>query len=245
MNGMQHLYQNPPQPPPAYALGYGSIGYDDVAGEAEELLQDLSVSGEEIIGGGEEIIGWETSAAEDLVGVEEIIGAALPAGPVKTALQSRLQAAKVKTALARKPAPKTIAKQLPLQGSRVDVVPQVNRRHRLMVAGMGFTTVLLGAVATITIMPQRLFKPKLLSIPGSVALYFAITGVFVGQDSQLAAAGAIPCECFTETAVNAPIDWDTANIGNSITLNIQNIEPAGGAASRVFSGMIIGLGVKP
>lgn len=243
MNMQQHMYSNPPQLPPAYALGYGSIGYD-VAGEAEELLQDLSVSGEEIIGAGEEIIGWDTSAAEDLMGVEEIIGAALPPGPVKNAIQQRLASAKVKTALAKKPAAKP-ALNLPLQGTRVDVVPQVNRRHRLMVAGMGFTTVLLGAIATITILPQRLFKPKLLSIPGSTALYFAITGVFVGQDSQLAAAGAIPCECFTETAVNAPIDWDTANIGNSITLNIQNIEPVGGAPSRVFSGMIIGLGVKP
>ncbi len=240
MNAMQHLYSNPPQLPP----GYGSIGYEALGGEAEELLADLSVSGEEIIGAGEEIIGWDTTAQEDLMGVEEIIGAALPAGPVKSALTQRLQAAKLKTALAKKPAAKP-ASALPVQGTRVEVVPQVNRRHRLMVAGMGFTVVALGAVATITILPQRLFKPKLLSIPGSIALYFAITGVFVGQDSQLASAGAIPCECFSETAVNAPVDWDSANIGNSITLNIQNIEPAGGAASRIFSGMIIGLGVKP
>jgi hypothetical protein len=84
-----------------------------------------------------------------------------------------------------------------------------------------------------------------MSIPSSIALYFAITSVQVGQDSQLAAAQAIPAECFSELAVNAPIDWDTCNIGNTITIGVQNIEPAGGAVSRTFGGMLIGLGVKP
>lgn len=226
------------QYPVAPQVGYGSIG-----AEAEDLLRELSVSGEDIVGTGqEEIIGWDpySTADADMVSAEEIIGAAPMAPAARAAALAKLRAARAKSAMA-KPA----AANLPTQGSRVEVQPLVNRRHRLMVAGMGFTTVALGAVATITIAPQRLFKPKLLSIPGSIALYFAITGVFVGQDSQLAAAGAIPCECFTEQAVNAPIDWDTANIGNTITINIQNIEPAGGAASRVFSGMMVGLGVKP
>ncbi len=235
-----HFYpQLPAGYPVAPQVGYGSIG-----GEAEDLLRELSVSGEEIIGAGEEIIGWDPYATveQDLVGLEEIIGAAPMAPQARQAALAKLRAARTKNQIAKAPTP---AANLPTQGTRVDVQPLVNRRHRLMVAGMGFTTVALGAVATITIAPQRLFKPKLLSIPNSIALYFAITGVFVGQDSQLAAAGAFPCECFTETAVNAPIDWDTANIGNTITINIQNIEPAGGAVSRVFSGMIIGLGVKP
>lgn len=240
------MYGSYPQGMPQYApqVGYGSIG-----AEAEDLLRELSVSGEEIIGAGEEIIGWDpyTSPEADMVSAEEIIGAAPMAPQAKQAALAKLRAARTKTAIAKSgttTAPAAL-QNLPTMGTRVEVQPQINRRHRLMVAGMGFTTVALGAVATITIAPQRLFKPKLLSIPGSIALYFAITGVFVGQDSQLAAAGAIPCECFSETAVNAPIDWDTANIGNTITINIQNIEPVGGAASRVFSGMIIGLGVKP
>lgn len=231
--GMPQVGYDPSQ------LGYGSIG-----GEAEDLLRDLSVSGEEIIGAQEEIVGWDedyTSPHEDLMGLEEIIGA-MPTSPAARAAMRRVQLARAK--LARKPA--TAGKPaLPTMGTRVDVQPMVNRRHRLMVAGMGFTQVNQGAVATITIAPQRLFKTKLLSIPGTIALYFAITGVFVGQDSQLAAAGAIPCECFSETAVNAPVDWDTANIGNTITINIQNIEPAGGAPFRNFGGMLIGLGVKP
>ncbi len=233
-----HMAQYPVAP----QVGYGSIG-----AEAEDLLRELSVSGEEIIGAGEEIIGWDpySTAEQDLVGLEEILGAAPMNPQARQAALAKLRAARTKNAIAKAGTTTSPAANLPTMGSRVEVQPLVNRRHRLMVAGMGFTTVLLGAVATITIAPQRLFKPKLLSIPGSIALYFAITGVFVGQDSQLAAAGAIPCECFTETAVNAPIDWDTANIGNTITINIQNIEPAGGAASRVFSGMIIGLGVKP
>jgi hypothetical protein len=226
-----------------HRLGYGSIG-----GEAEDLLRELSVSGEEIIGQQqEEILGDEdyveySHPQTDLVAAEEIIGA-MPTSRGKNMALQALRAARSK--IAPKTAGASRAPALPTQGTRVEVMPQVNRRHRLMIAGMGQTVVALGAPAVITIAPQRLFKPKLMSFPGSIAAFFGITAVFVGQDSQLAAAGMIPCECFTETAVNAPIDWDTANIGNTITINIQNIEPAGGAASRTFMGMLIGLGVKP
>lgn len=219
-------------------LGYGSIG-----DEAEDLLRELS--GEEILGQeglGEQygVIGWDPDT--DLGASEEILGA-LPASPARNALLARTRAARQKLAAGKQAM--TAPADLPTSATRVDVVPQVNRRHRLMVAGFGFTVVNLGAAAVITIQPQRLFKPKLMSIPSSIALYFSITGVQVGQDSQLAAAQQIPAECFTELAVNAPIDWDTCNIGNTITIGIQNIEPAGGAVSRTFSGMLIGLGVKP
>ena len=233
------------------SIGYGSIGEDDeIAGEAEELLQELSVSGEEIIG--DDIIGdndygaYYTSPADDVVAAEEIIGAMPPSRGRNVSLAA-LRAARTKLATAKQPIARRPAAPLalPTQGSRVEVLPQVNRRHRLMIAGMGQTIVALGAAATITIQPQRLFKAKLMSFPGSVAAFFGITAVFVGQDSQLAAAGMIPCECFTEQAVNAPIDWDTSNIGNTITINITNIEPAGGAPNRTFMGMLIGLGVKP
>lgn len=210
---------------PGHSAMYNSIG-----GEAEDLLRELSISGQE------EIVGYDT-LGYDVVGyhvgeLEEIIGA-MPPSPMRNA--AMLKARQAKVAAAKRPA----------AGSTVEVTPQTNRRHRLMVAGLGFTTVLLGAQAIITIQPQRLFKPKLLSIPSSIAVYFRIDSVFIGQDSQLAVANPMPCECFSEVAVNAPIDWDTANIGNTITLAITNIEPAGGAVSRVFSGILIGLGIKP
>lgn len=230
------------------SLGYGSIG-----GEAEDLLQELSVQGEEIIGT-EEIIGWEgeqpyagggyypTHPHDDIGAAEEIVGT-MPPSQARNVALAAMRTAKAK--LAKPAAGQSPLAALPTQGSRVEVVPQVNRRHRLMIAGMGRQDVALGANATVTIAPQRLFKPKLMSFPGSIAAFFEITGVFVGQDSQLAAGGTIPCECFTETAVNAPIDWDTANVGNIITINVTNIEPAGGAPTRRLMGMIIGLGVKP
>src|SRR3989304_5852347 len=46
------------------SIGYGSIGdEDELAGEAEDLLQELSVSGEEIIG--DEIIGDDYVGQDD------------------------------------------------------------------------------------------------------------------------------------------------------------------------------------
>jgi hypothetical protein len=204
---------------------YGSIG-----GEAEDLLAELSVSGPE------EIVGYDT-VGYDVVGyhlgeMEEIVGA-MPPSPARNA--ALIKARQARMAAAKRP----------VAGSNVEVVPQTNRRHRLMICGFGQTVVALGAQAVITVQPQRLFKPKLLSIPSSIAVFFRIDTVFVGQDSQLAAAGGIPCECFSEVAVNAPIDWDTANVGNTMTITVTNIEPAGGAVSRTFMGMLIGLGIKP
>jgi len=228
-------------------LGYGSLG-----GEAEDLLRELSVGAQEEILGQqqEEILGADPygvlglSSAEDDIGHTEAILGALPASPARNAALLKARAARTKLASQRAAGVGT-ALALPTSATKVDVIPQVNRRHRLMVCGLGLTVVPIGTGATITIQPQRLFKPKVLSIPSSIALYFSITSVQVGQDSQLANAQAIPAECFTELAVNSPIDWDTCNIGNTITIQINNIEPAGGAASRTFMGMLVGLGVKP
>ncbi len=197
-------------------VGYGAIG-----GEADDMLRELTgVSGEEIIG------------------LEEIIGAMPPTRARNLAL-ARLQQAKRNAQARRGGAPAR-----PAAGSTVEVVQVKNRRHRLLIAGVGPTAAIASlATLAVQIQPQRTFKPKLLSVPSSIALFFALDDVKVGQDSQFATSNQVPCECFSEVAVNAEIDWDTANIGNTITLLVVNIDTT--APTRIFRALIKGLAVKP
>ena len=203
-------------------VGDETVGYGAIGGEAEDMLRELSgVSGEEIIG------------------LEEIIGA-MPPTRARNAALAKLAQAKANAA-ARRPG---AAPALPTAGTRVDIVPIQNRRHRLLIAGVGPTAAIASlATLAVQIQPQRTFKPKLLSVPSSIALYFALDDVKVGQDSQFATSNQVPCECFSEVAVNAEIDWDTANIGNTITLLVVNIDTT--APSRIFRALIKGLAVKP
>lgn len=83
-----------------------------------------------------------------------------------------------------------------------------------------------GAAATIISRPQRDFKVKRLGVSSDVAFFFDITDQKVGQDSQNVASGVIPASMFTEDAVSMFQDWDTANVGNEITIFVTNIDVA-------------------
>jgi hypothetical protein len=94
-----------------------------------------------------------------------------------------------------------------------------------------------GAPAQIISRPQRDFKSKRLVCSSDIAFFFDITDFKVGQDSQNVASGTLPASMFTEDAVSVFLDWDTANVGNEITLFVQNID----VADHPFRAGIVGL----
>jgi hypothetical protein len=93
------------------------------------------------------------------------------------------------------------------------------------------------ASTTITSFPQSDFKAKRLIVSSDIAFDFDITETKVGQQSQLVSAGAMPASAFSEVAVSAYVDWDTANLGNQISLIVTNV----GAVNRSWRAAIIGL----
>lgn len=93
------------------------------------------------------------------------------------------------------------------------------------------------AAATVTSFPQSDFKAKRLIVSSDIAFDFDITDAKVGQQSQQVASGNMPASAFSEVAVSAYVDWDTANLGNQITLFVTNV----GAVNRSFRAAIIGL----
>ena len=76
----------------------------------------------------------------------------------------------------------------------------------------------------IEVKPQVLFRGERLAVPNSLVLNFNISDVKVGKDSQLAAPGDMPAECFSNISVGVRMQLDTAEPGITITLFPKNTD---------------------
>jgi hypothetical protein len=124
----------------------------------------------------------------------------------------------------------------PRSGLHAQVVNRAPDRLRRMTIGFGTTAVTTGQSVTISITPQETFRPERMIIPSSIAADYSITDIKVGQRSQLVASGAIPAMVYSEVSVDSYVHWDTANVGNTISLTITN----NGAGTTNFVGALHG-----
>lgn len=122
----------------------------------------------------------------------------------------------------------------------VSVRTRKQSRRRRWLIPIPTTTLAASASAEVTIQPQRLVKPKRIIIPSSIADDFDFTDIKVGQQSQFVAGGEVPAACLVETSVDAYVDFDTANIGNLISLEVTNTDAG---APHDFKGCILGTAV--
>mgnify|MGYP001237919428 CR=1 FL=1 len=74
--------------------------------------------------------------------------------------------------------------------------------------------------------PQVLFRGERLAVPNSIVLNFEVADIKVGKDSQLAAPGNMPAECFSNVSVGVRMQLDTAEPGITITLFMENTDTA-------------------
>lgn len=185
---------------------YGSVG-----ASPEDVLDMLAVSGAyDIVGG---------------AGNSEIIGAAAR-DPRAGAAAQRASAVKAMQA-ARAMDPRAIAvRQQALSKRRrfpLGFVPT-------SVAGGGATT------ATIPAAPQNLYRPERVTIPSDIAFDFGVQDLKVGNNSQLVSGGEVPGAIFTEVSVDNEVTFDTAEVGNQITILVRNTN----AAALTFRGALMG-----
>lgn len=89
------------------------------------------------------------------------------------------------------------------------------------------TTVAAAGTQNVTAQPQVVFRPERLVVSGAIAASFLINDFKVGKNSQLAASGAVPADAFGPNAFGVRLKCDTAQISNTLTLNVTNI--SGGA----------------
>lgn len=89
---------------------------------------------------------------------------------------------------------------------------------------LGFvpTEVDAGDAATIPAAPQNLFRPERLVIPSDIAFDFGVQDIKVGNQSQFAQSVEVPAAVFTEVSIDTNVTFDTAEVGNQISILVRN-----------------------
>jgi|SRR5262245_6940617 len=96
-------------------------------------------------------------------------------------------------------------------------------------------------VRDIELKPQRPFRPeKFRASSTHTAPFFVITAYSIGQDNQFVGPGSIPVDLFSEVALYSQIEAYTANLGNLITMTVQNIDDETRDFRAAFFGTSLG-----
>jgi|SRR5882672_2141906 len=98
----------------------------------------------------------------------------------------------------------------------------------------------LSAAFTITALPQVAFRARRLSIPNQFAANFVINSIVIGVAFQQASFTAVPATSFSETATGINLGLATCQIGQAISVAVQNIDTL---AAHDFRGTLIGVAV--
>lgn len=107
---------------------------------------------------------------------------------------------------------------------------------------LGFPTTSLATLASavITTQPQVTFRPRRLVIPSDIAGSILVNDLKVGKNSMFPSANPIPGRMFTEVGVGVDLQLDTAQISQTISLNVTNTS----GSTVVFNAGIIGDAVE-
>ena len=118
-------------------------------------------------------------------------------------------------------AKKKALKQLAMRSAGAVIKRGLDRRRRYPL-GVVPTTITSGDTETIPTTPQNLFRPERLVIPSDIAFDIGVTDVKVGNQSQFVETSEVPGSLFSEVAINTGVTFDTAEIGNQISVQIRN-----------------------
>jgi len=120
------------------------------------------------------------------------------------------------------------------------VVDRGLHRRRRYPLGFLVTSVPGGAIASIPSAPQNLFRAERVVIPSDIAFDFGVQDIKVGNQSQLVQSVEVPAAVFSEVAIDTNIGFDTAEVGNQLSLSVRNKT----ADAIVFSAAAIGTVAK-
>ena len=178
---------------------FGSIGQEDAVdillgqdNDDEALLEALAVSGDDA-----ELIAG--------AGDTEIVGAR-GRDP-----RARLKRARRKKAL----------RKLAMRGAGAVISTGLNKRRRYP---LGFvpTSIPASTSALIPSAPQNLFRPERLVIPSDIAFDIGVRDIKVGNQSQLVQSVEVPGALFSEVAIDTNVTFDTAEVGNQVSVDARN-----------------------
>lgn len=115
----------------------------------------------------------------------------------------------------------------------------LNRRRRYP---LGFvpTDILTTASELVPAAPQNLYRPERLVIPSDIAFDIGVRDIKVGNQSQLVQSVEVPGSIFSEVAIDTDVAFDTAEVGNQVSVDARNKS----GATVEFSAALIGTVAK-
>lgn len=201
--------------------GYGGVG--DVFQGVGDMLVGDQMSPEDAVlaslvsGGPVDIIG------DDIIG-DLLVGAAKAGNPraaqllarrsVPTAQQSAL------ALLRQKAEQMQLAKAI--NPNAIDYRQQSYARSGELYLPIVPLLIAGAATGLLVLDPQVPIQVHKIFVPSTTAPFFSFTDIRVGKDSQLIAAGEMPCEGFSEVSVDSNVRLDTCAVGQKIFLSIRN-----------------------
>lgn len=193
-------------------LGMSDIlGLDDMSGEDAAAILGELLEGEDLSG---EDLSGEGAAA--------ILGAALSGkGKGKALLARAINARK-------------------LASSQV-MVPRKPSSAGVQPIGFNQAGIAAGTQAVITTQPQTWFKPMRLVVPGSIAPFFTIDNLIIGNKSQFPSPVPLPAETFIPEAQAVVMELDTVNPALNLTIVCTNIS----GVPQNFRATFVGREVTP
>lgn len=200
------------------------ISESDISGMLPDALlgEEIgthSMSGYDLVGYGGSDFGG-VGADLLLAGVQDLIGdgeddslldALAVSGAGDTELIGAVKKAKANAAL----------KQLAMRNAGAVMKRGLDRRRRYP---LGFvpTSIAAATSSAIPAAPQNLFRPERLVIPSDIAFDSGVRDIKVGNQSQLVQSVEVPGALFSEVAINTGVTFDTAEVGNQVSVDIRN-----------------------
>lgn len=111
----------------------------------------------------------------------------------------------------------------------------LDRRRRYP---LGFIPTSIPAATTTAVpsAPQNLYRPERLVIPSDIAFDLGVRDIKIGNQSQLVQSVEVPAALFSEVSINTGVTFDTAEVGNQVSVDMRNKS----AAAVEFSAGLVG-----
>ena len=111
-----------------------------------------------------------------------------------------------------------------------------DKKARQYPLGFPTTVITAGVAATVAATTQVLFRGRRLIIPSKIASNVLINDLRVGKNSQFPSSGPVPGRAFVESSVGVDLAMDTAQVSQTISLNVTNTS----LASLTFNAALLG-----
>lgn len=198
----------------------GSIGAE-LIGDDEDLLEALAIEGDDYDDDDDD---FDVSGD----GTTEIVGDEIGRSRRRRRRRRRSSGSR-----------KAALRALLMRNAGAVVNKRLDSRRRYPL-GFTPTAIAAGVTAAIPASPQNLFRAERLVIPSDIAFDLGVRDIKVGNQSQFAQSAEVPGAIFSEVAINTGVTFDTAEIGNQVSLDARNKS----ASPVEFSAALIGTVAK-